>query len=1501
MKRYIHLFLLLALVAALFAGCGKTEQAAVAPQAPAGTEIYYNVNASEYRGEPLTTPERRPDDEGRYFVQFAGNGEQQRFQVTEEVIKGGIDMHDWVGLQFDENGVVTEFYPIENCSGGYFCRRYYVEDIQGSTVICNNTPMYDGFQVKFELSDSQQVYLADGISPLTGMPTDVRVDDEITAIKDENGEVFLIYVSHVGETPEVYFSKSRKYDSGNKITTRERDDTGCFTFEMAVNGGPVTVKTKDADVATAMDKIAARNMVLTFDENGMVISAVEGSTVTGSFLASWCDVTAIEGKNLEFTRTLSGSNQGQVYNGIMSRDFVAYDVSGMNEPYGAVTELRLGDRVHCLTNKRGQVCIAFVVSRLADSEMYWNVERKYSSKTKETTRYMWSDGYYHVVVAVNGKQEVVRVPTRKLVTQMDARADKHFGLKLNGDIVEAVYAPSACTGGSYFASWCDVTKIENGVVTALRTLSGSNQGTYYSCKMAADCKVYNVTSAADMVGEPTTLQVGDRIHGEYDMSGELVVIYVVGNRTKANTKLYWNVNRKYNSTTKLSTREPDADGWYTFLLACEGEQVTVRTKDAEIVQKMDAKADRYFGLRVNKEGEIVLYCSAESVTGGSYFASWCDVTKIDGYRVTALRTLSGSDQGKSYTATMAKDCKVYNVSDNYISFVGEETTLRVGDRIQGQKNIYGGLVAIFVVSRPDLPGTPDHFHCACNGNAVGVGTHTCDQSAGWSAWENPRRLPTSGNWYLTCDVTLEKNITVPLNSKLNLCLNGHTITGQPSGTGSVINVNTGLTITDCVGGGEIISRTDAYGGVIYVYEHDGPAEVNIFGGTLRTTLETKTRDGGIIYVGNQGNNPATLNIYGGTIMGTTIEGKSGGAINLIKGAGLNMYGGTIIGGKTDKGGAVAISAGKIYISGGTITGGTARLGGGVYVGNNGILYLDNATITGNATASGVGKDLYVVTSTTVTLNGKITIGNMFANAGVMVPGPDGLDDSSSIAIHKVEAGPFMETEDANDIHCFTSYNQDYKLVYEDGKIATADAVAAHKHCPCNGTAVGKGGHVCADVNYKEWNDPNSLPTSGNYYLACDVTTTKGTTVANGSTLNICLCGHTITGPEGTTSSIFFVNTGLRIADCSATPGKIISRNDAYGSVIYLYEHNGTTTVDLFAGTLCSAYSSQTKDGGIIYIGNQGKNLATVNLYGGAIIGKNVTSNGGAVNIIKGNRMNMYGGTITGGTAKYGGAVRLTDASTFNMYGGTITNNAATASGGAIYAKGSGHIQLRGGTITDNSATTDGGSIYITDSVKLDIYDGATVTKGTAGNEGGNLRNGTNNSVNIYGGTISNGNAKSGGNLMLFGPLNMYGGKITGGTATNFGGNICTWGSPVITMAQHSASTTVPNINNGTAKTGADIVLRGTAPKLIISYGKAGYVTGLQGSVEVSGTAVIPKLVLSGITVTAGELTEGAAIYVTMSTPGAFLTDCPDLTAFFKAFDDAYEVVYDGANMTLQAK
>ena len=1121
-------FILFAIMAALLTGCNESTQQ-TAPEVRETVTIYRNVDGADYRGQPEEVPVRTPDAEGRYYILFAAEGEQQRLQVHKSVIERGIDMHDLLGLVIDENGVVTDFYPIEECSGGYFIDRYYVEKIEGSKVVCNNAPKFNGYRVEFTVTDDLPIWLDDGNSPLTGTATQIQENDIITVIADHYSRPSMVYVTHMGVVPDVYWNITRQYDSANKTTLRTTDEYGYYVFDLTEKGSPVTVKTKDKAVADAMDRYPARNMVLTFDEEGFVTRAAEGSTVTGGYFASWCSVTTLKDNQLICTRLLSGSDKGVVYKGITSGDFVAYDVSGQADVMGEETTLRKGDTVHCLTNQLGQVCIAFVINRIPDTPLYWNVDRRYDAETKETTRYMWSDGYYHVIVAVNGKQQVIRVPNRELVNAMDKRAEQHFGLKLDGDIVRAVYTPSQATGGTYFASWCDVTKIEDNMVTAVRTLSGDDQGTYYTGKMAADCKVYNVSSSADTVGEETTLQVGDRIHGQTNMDGELIVIYVVGNRTRNATKLYWNIDRMYNSTTQQSTRTPDADGWYTFLLACEGQQVTVRTQDKDIAQKMDAKADHQFGLRVNKEGVITMYCSSKDVVGGTYFASWCDVTQIDGDRVTALRNLSGDDQGTSYRAKLAPECKVYNVSSNYVSYVGEETKLRVGDRIHGQCNIYGALLVVFVVDRPDIATEPDHFHCACNGTAKGVGSHSCDDAAGWSAWVNTKKLPTSGNWYLTVDVTVTGGTTIPAGSTLNICLNGHKI-HRTSGSGSVFNVNTGLTITDCRDSGKIISSCDAYGSVLYINENQTAAEVNLFAGTLENTLSATGKDGGIIYIGYNGTYRATLNMYGGQINGQNVGSCSGGAINIIHGNVFNMYGGLINGGSAKKGGAVC--------------------------------------------------------------------------------------------------------------------------------------------------------------------------------------------VANGA-------------------------------------------------------------------------------------------------------------------------FNMYGGTVQKGSATDGGNIHINKA-TFSMYGGAVTQGTATNEGGNIC-----------------------------------LYSASGL-------------------ISVYGGEITDGSAKNGGNMMLFGNLQLYGGAVENGTATSFGGNICTWSSPTITM---EAGT----VQNGSARTGADIVLRGTAPKLIAPSGKIGCLDTINGSVTVSGTTVMEKLHLAGGTVVAENLLSGASIAISMATPGPFITNCTDLTQFFHAADNSFQVLFDGNNMCLTAK
>jgi hypothetical protein len=114
---------------------------------------------------------------------------------------------------------------------------------------------------------------------------------------------------------------------------------------------------------------------------------------------------------------------------------------------------------------------------------------------------------------------------------------------------------------------------------------------------------------------------------------------------------------------------------------------------------------------------------------------------------------------------------------------------------------------------------------------------------------------------------------------------------------------------------------------------------------------------------------------------------------------------------------------------------------------------------------------------------------------------------------------------------------------------------------------------------------------------------------------------------------------------------------------------------------------------------------------------------------------IKGGIITG--AKYYGAIYMT-AGTIIMNGGTLAGN--TGYVGGVYIYGSSTFTLNGGSICGNYATI--GAIFMND---------------------------TNNTLNIYNGTISDNVATSVGAVRANGKFNMTGGTITNNQATSNGG------------------------------------------------------------------------------------------------------------------------------------
>ena len=509
--------------------------------------------------------------------------------------------------------------------------------------------------------------------------------------------------------------------------------------------------------------------------------------------------------------------------------------------------------------------------------------------------------------------------------------------------------------------------------------------------------------------------------------------------------------------------------------------------------------------------------------------------------------------------------------------------------------------------------------------------------------------------------------------------------------GSTVNLYGGkLTSAETVTLNKPQSLTDARFATLSV--HNASATVNIFNGVeLESTFGT-----------NIAADMGTVNLYGGTLRGgkgypyhadtitsTTSDWTAcGGNVYLYgqsetKQAIFNMYGGTVTGGTAKQGGNVFVYKNAAFnLYGGDILGGTADAGDNLYI--------------HDAAAFKVGVD-------------------WAGSASVDFPTRYGKGDTVQ---NGVSTGDFTgalryEAEEGLGI-----YGQDGKLVLAPVYLYTASRIQreaaaidfTRNYCP-----------ACGEID--GW---TKLGGSSRHF--------PGTTI--GSAPNFSGNQHFYWDPTEYT-------------------------NGTVNSTVYNWlQVNGSTNVCLHLNGMTINYT------GRIHWGGSG----TLNIMGeGSLnaLGKsNATTNFGNIYINSGGTINLYGGKFTSAeTATLNKPQSLTDpryatlsvhnvGATVNIYDGVEMESTF----GTNIAADMGTVNLYGGTLrggkgypyhadTITSATSDwtacGGNVY--------LY-GQSATKKAI--------------FNMYGGTVTGGTAKQGGNVFVYknAAFNLYGGDILGGTA-----------------------------------------------------------------------------------------------------------------------------------------
>ena len=1252
---------------------------------PERSDIYWR--ADQFYNSSLKQTTRLPDEDGIYHMDFYCNGELVTLKTRDFNIVNHVDSRDRYacakGFLFDEEGfVVGEIDPALGTRTVMGCERFDVTEIVDQTIYTAKLWNNDGSLFDFQLADDCVIYdvstaaLAEG---RRGKPVDsVQVGDRITVWTNPEGKAVIIYVACRVVDVDMYYVPTLKYDSTLKETTRKPNSQGYYEVELLKVGETAnrTFKTKDKALMSYLDSITAKTIGMKV--NGDIIEVVYDSECLFGYtpLTRGGTVPSVSGS--VFTRMTYGQPDS-VRTSIMAGDCKIYNVSEVGN-YGEETTLQPHDRIYAHKKPTGEaICIFVTQRRVGLDHLYWNITRMYDSATKSTTREPDADGYYVFEMIHKGKQVTLKTRSKSIASKIDAQSTCAVGLNVSGDVITKYFSALNTSGGSVTMSGYRVKEVRSDGVVVVYYNSGE---TYRErmFKIKSDGVIYNVSDAYfNYRGETvSSLKKGDMVLVVTDINAEAEVVYI---RYREADNMYWRTDRYYDTTEKVTTREPDAEGWYHYDLAVDGTIKSFKTKDKELATKIDAISGA-FGLVLSGD-EIRSFVPTNWVRNVGFVGvtNW-EVTAISGNKVTVKYNLPGSSNtGKTQTITLASGAKIFDVSPVAESF-GAKAKLKVGDQIRTYQNEANTAhLYVYILHRAN--------------RAEGIDAHCdhCGQVVHWNPYAGGSITRAAGHYYLSGDCETNEQLGVGLEGseyEIVLDLNGKTLTRKEGGRFALVRFGDTLTILDSVGGGKILCKgAEGWnGGVMYV---DG-GNVNLMGGTLEMDSTLEHKWGGVLYlsgskftmsggtiVGGQAirggsiynTGASTIEMSGGTITGGHCTSESGGNIYMMSDTTLIMTGGTISNGTSvGRGGNIHVDSAKLDISNATITGGTSqRSADGICINSSkSSIKLTNVTCDDTILVRYMGE--FIVEGCVKLADLNVPSGKQFIVGA--------LTEGSRIGVTAVGqfTTAFDSAKDYLDAGYFVSNVEKMEVGVHENALLLQSEKTYCAHCD-------------QKVSWAVWNadttieGPSTQGEADHYYLEGDFTNhTAQRTVKGNVVLDLRGHSYTTTGIRN-----FLVSGNFSIMD--SVGGGVMSADGSGDDGTIAYVNGDAGVFNLYGGTLKQGANPNVKRGGIIAI-----NRGSVNIYGGTVEGGTVTDKGSAIWNNRYTTIQITGGTVTGSLALMGNTEKT---AVLNISGGkleTVTVNDkvdVTLSGAPQIA----HLDLTSGKKITLGELTDGTDVTVT--------------------------------------------------------------------------------------------------------------------------------------------------------------------------------------------------------------
>ena len=1165
------------------------------------SKIYWR--AEQFYDSSLKQTTRVPDEHGIYSMEFYCEGELVTLKTRDRDIVNHVDSRDRYacakGFAFDEEGfVVGEIDPALGTRTVLGCERFDVTAMEDGTVMTEKLWNPDGAVFSFPVAADCVIYDVSATAEAEGRrgkPVEsLQLGDRVSVWCNPKGEAVIIYVACRTVEVDIFYFPERKFDATTNETTRKPNADGWYEIELLKVGESQNriFRTKDKAMVDYIDKQNARTLGLKVDGD-VILQAYGSESIFGyTPITRGGAVPNVSGGI--FSRMTYGKPEG-VRNSVMAADCKIINVSPIGT-YGAETTLQPYDRIYAHRKPTGEAIFIFVTQRRGGLEhLYWNTVRMYDNTAKTTTRTPNEDGWYVFDMIWQGKAVTLKTRSKSIANQIDQQASCALGMDVSGDVIVKVYGAENTSGGSSTMSGYRVKEVRSDGTVVVYINSGDNyrERTF---RMKSDCVIYNVSDAYyNRKGETVSaLKTGDMVLVVTDINAEAEVVFI---RYREADNMYWKTDRFYDTENAVTSRKPDAEGWYHFDLAVNGTVKRFKTKDQAVATKLDATISA-FGLVV--DGDVIRsYVPTNWVRGVGFtgVTNW-EVTAVSGNRVTVKYQLPGSSEtGKTQTITLASGAKIYDVSPSAASF-GEASSLQVGDQIRTYQNESNTAhLYVYIQHRATRPGGLDGY---CD---------HCGKTVHWNPYSGGSITRTDGHYYLSGDCRTASQLGVGLENKdyeivLDLC--GRKLTRVEGGRFALVRYGDTLTILDSVGGGSIYCEgAEGWnGGAMYVTG----GHVNLLGGTLETAKTYDHKWGGVLYLSE-----STFTMSGGTLIGGSAQ--RGGAIYNTGSSVIRMSGGTITGGHASKesgGNIYLMSDTALYVTGGEITNGTSvGRGGNIHV-DSAVLQLKDATVSGgtsersddgicvNSSKSSLEfenltcKDKILIRYMgKLTLSGCVKIGLLEIPAGkTFTVGT--MAEGSEVYVNT--QGIF--TEAFENAQAYADY---FKSAVEGTEVFAQDnvlTVAGERvYCP----------HCDQKVVWSLWKadttieGPTAAGEADHYFIDGDFTNHTAQRTVKGNVV-LDLRGHSYI-----TSGIrnFLVTGDLSVLDSVGGGVMMADGSGDDGSIAYL--NGAAATFRLYSGTLKTGENLNVKNGGLL-----AANRGTILILGGSLEGGNVTGKGSAI-------------------------------------------------------------------------------------------------------------------------------------------------------------------------------------------------------------------------------------------------------------------------------------------------